>query len=82
METADIFNLPYFRPMGRCYLPSAHRAGALPLLWAGSGLELRFDGSELRLLVAGDAGDLPVSRDGIGSPEAGTHFQRDAAHVR
>ncbi len=58
METADIFNLPYFRPMGRCYLPSAHRAGALPLLWAGSGLELRFDGSELRLLVEADFSEL------------------------
>lgn len=51
MKTAGIFDLPHIRPLGRWHAPSARRAGALPLLWAGSGLELRFTGSELHLLI-------------------------------
>ena len=54
METAAIFDLPAVRPLGRYAPDAARQAGALPLLWAGSGLELRFTGSELRLLVDAD----------------------------
>ncbi len=51
MNTTPIFDLPHLRHLGRCCLPSARQAGVLPLLWAGSGLELCFTGSELRLLL-------------------------------
>lgn len=54
METAAIFELPHLRPLGRCRLSSARLAGALPLMWAGSGLELCFTGSELHLLLEAD----------------------------
>ena len=60
METASIFKLPHFRPMGRYHPFSAHQTGVLPLLWAGSGLELCFTGSELRMVFeAGFAGMEP-----------------------
>lgn len=58
MKTASIFELPYCYPLGRYHPSSARQAGALPLLWAGSGLELRFSGSELRLLVEADFSEL------------------------
>lgn len=51
MNTAPIFDLPHLRHLGRYCLSSARQAGALPLLWAGSGLELCFTGSELHLLL-------------------------------
>lgn len=54
METAKIFDLPHVQPLGRFHTFSARRAGALPLLWAGSGLDLCFTGSELHLLVEAD----------------------------
>ena len=54
MKTAAIFDLPYVRPLGRHCPAAARSAGALPLLWAGSGLELYFTGSELRLLAEAD----------------------------
>ena len=54
METAGIFDLPQIRFLGRCHPISARRSGALPLLWAGSGLELCFTGSELHLLAEAD----------------------------
>lgn len=58
METAGIFDLPHIRPLGRWHAHSAHRAGVLPLLWAGSGLEFRFTGSELHLLIEADFSSL------------------------
>lgn len=54
MENAAIFDLPHCRAMGRHQHSSAQKAGALPLFWAGSGLELSFSGSELHLLVEAD----------------------------
>lgn len=51
METASIFNLPHLRPLGRFCPSAARQVDALPLLWAGSGLELCFTGSELHLLL-------------------------------
>ncbi len=54
MSTAPVFDLPYLRHLGRYCLSSARQAGALPLLWAGSGLELCFTGSELHLLLDAD----------------------------
>ena len=58
METSSIFKLPYFRPLGRYSPDFARPLGALPLLWAGSGLELCFTGSELRLVFEADFADL------------------------
>lgn len=54
MEKTSIFNLPNVRPMGRYHYASAQAVGVLPLLWAGSGLELCFTGSELHLFVEAD----------------------------
>lgn len=54
MENAAIFDLPHCRTMGRYLHSSAQKAGALPLFWAGSGLELSFTGSELHILVEAD----------------------------
>lgn len=54
METASIFELPHFHPLGRYHPALARQTGALPLLWAGSGLELCFTGSELRLVFEAD----------------------------
>lgn len=54
MEAAAIFDLPDLRPLGRFCPASARQAGALPLLWAGSGLELLFTGSELHLMLEAD----------------------------
>lgn len=54
MENTAIFNVPHLRPLGRYQSSSAQKIGALPLFWAGSGLELLFTGSELHLLVEAD----------------------------
>lgn len=54
MKTSAIFELPYVRPMGRYRHASALLVGALPLFWAGSGLELTFTGSELHLFLEAD----------------------------
>jgi len=54
METASVFTMPYFRPLGRYEPSSARRTGSLPLLWAGSGVEFCFTGSTLRLMVEAD----------------------------
>ncbi|MCI8438666.1 MAG: GDSL family lipase [Oscillospiraceae bacterium] len=54
MKSYSIFDLPCVRPLGRYHQPSARSAGALPLFWAGSGLELCFTGSELHLLLEAD----------------------------
>lgn len=54
MEHAAILQLPYFRPLGRYRSACAESAGVLPLLWAGSGLEVYFTGSELHLLLEAD----------------------------
>ena len=58
METAGIFDVPQIRPLGRWHAPSVRQAGALPLLWAGSGLELCFTGAELHLLLEADFSGL------------------------
>ena len=58
METASVFKLPCFRPLGRYHSSAAHQTGVLPLLWAGSGLELCFTGSELRLVFEADFAGL------------------------
>lgn len=56
MESAAIFDVPHLRPLGRYRPSSAHVQGALPLLWAGSGLEVYTTASELRLLAEADFG--------------------------
>ena len=58
METAAIFDLPQLRPLGRYHPSSARAAGALPLLWAGSGIEVCFTGSELHLILEADFGSF------------------------
>lgn len=54
MENSSVFHLPYLRFLGRCEQSAARTAEALPLFWAGSGLELYFTGSELHLLLEAD----------------------------
>lgn len=54
MESAAIFDLPHFHPLGRYCPACAKPAKTLPLLWGGSGLELCFTGSELHLLLEAD----------------------------
>lgn len=54
MKTANIFDIPNLRPLGRFHEESARRAGALPLLWACSGWEARFTGSALEVLLEAD----------------------------
>lgn len=54
MENTTIFNVPHLRPLGRYQSSSAQKIGALPLFWAGSGLDLLFTSSELNLLVEAD----------------------------
>lgn len=54
MEKAGILELPHLRPLGRFQEAAARRQGALPLFWAGSGLELAFTGTELHLLLEAD----------------------------
>lgn len=51
MKHTAIFDVPHLRPFGRHRPASAQSAGALPLFWAGSGLEVCFTGSELHLLL-------------------------------
>lgn len=58
METKAVFDLPHLRPLGRFQPSRARLAGALPLLWGGSGLELFFTGSELHLLLDVDFGQF------------------------
>lgn len=54
MKTANIFDIPNLRPLGRFHEESARQAGALPLLWACSGWEARFTGSALEVLLEAD----------------------------
>lgn len=54
MASAGVFAIPHLRPMGRFQEDRARREGALPLFWAGSGLELAFTGSSLTLLLEAD----------------------------
>ena len=54
MEHATILNMPCVRLMGRYHHASAQSVGALPLLWAASGIELLFTGSELHLFLETD----------------------------
>lgn len=58
MRTAEIFDIPNLRPLGRFCGSLARRAGVLPLSWAGSGLELRFTGEELHLVLEADFGGI------------------------
>lgn len=54
MNTVSIFDVPHLRPLGRFQRQRAREAGVLPLLWSGSGLELRFTGPELHVLLEAD----------------------------
>ena len=54
MKKAGIFDIPHLRPLGRFQEEAARRQGALPLFWAGSGVELLFSGTELRLVLEAD----------------------------
>lgn len=54
MQTAGIFDIPNLRPLGRFHRARARQAGALPLFWAASGLELLFTGEELHLVLEAD----------------------------
>lgn len=56
MQTAGVFDIPGLRPLGRFQPDRARLEGALPLFWAGSGLELRFSGEELHLALEADFG--------------------------
>lgn len=58
MQTAGIFDIPHLRPLGRINEEAAHRTGVLPLFWACSGLEVCFDGAELRIVLEADFGQL------------------------
>lgn len=50
MDSAGIFHIP-FHPFGRFQDAAARRNGVFPLFWACSGLELRFTGSELHIVL-------------------------------
>lgn len=54
MNTAAVFSIPHLRPLGRFHPEAARRAGVLPLFWSGSGLELCFTGTELRVILEAD----------------------------
>ncbi len=58
MQMAGVFDLPYFRPLGRFCGGKAEQAGVLPLFWGNSGLELCFTGSELHLVLEADFGGI------------------------
>ena len=70
MKTANIFDIPHLRPLGRFHEDSARAAGTLPLLWACSGWEVRFTGSALEVLLeADDQGKEPwIAVDVNGAP--------------
>lgn len=70
METANIFDIPHLRPLGRFHREAARSAGALPLFWACSGWEVRFTGSALEVLLeADDQGKEPwIAVDVNGAP--------------
>lgn len=54
MNEAAIMDIPQLRILGRYDPDSARAIGAIPLFWAGSGLDLCFTGSELRLCLEAD----------------------------
>lgn len=54
MQAVEIFGISNLRPLGRFHQEAAQRAGVLPLFWAGSGLELRFTGRTLCLVLEVD----------------------------
>lgn len=56
MEAANIFEIPNLRFLGRFHPGRAREAEVLPLFWACSGLELRFTGSALEVLLEADYG--------------------------
>ncbi len=58
MQTASIFHLPYFRPLGRFAAEQAAKSGVLPLFWGGSGVELLFTGVELQLVLEADFDEM------------------------
>lgn len=51
MRQQSIFEIPHLRFLGRFQPESAREAGALPLFWTGSGVELCFSGRELRVTL-------------------------------
>ena len=50
MDSASIFHIP-FHPLGRFQESAARRNGVFPLFWSCGGLELRFTGSRLHLIL-------------------------------
>lgn len=54
MPRANILSVPEIRLPGRFHQESARREKALPLFWAGSGIELCFTGEELTLHLEAD----------------------------
>lgn len=56
MGTANIFDIPNVRPLGRYDPESAKKEGVLPLFWACSGIELLFTGSALSVILDADYG--------------------------
>lgn len=55
-----VFELPHLRLLGRYQREAAERAGVFPLFWTGSGVALRFTGTELHaVLEAGFQGPEP-----------------------
>lgn len=56
MGTANIFDIPNIRPLGRYDPESAKKEGILPLFWSCSGIELLFTGSALSVILEADYG--------------------------
>lgn len=54
MQTANIFEIPNLRPLGRIDRECAERESVLPLFWACSGLELQYTGTALEVLLEAD----------------------------
>lgn len=54
MRSCPVFDVPHLRPLGRFLEEPARREGALPLFWAGSGLEADFTGSALTFVLEAD----------------------------
>lgn len=56
MGTANIFDIPNIRLLGRYDPERAKKEGAFPLFWACSGMELLFTGSALSVILDADYG--------------------------
>lgn len=67
MKAAGMDSIPNLRPHGRVCAEYVRRAGVLPLFWAGSGVELCFNGGELHLVLEADFRRLEpwIAPDGV-----------------